>query len=64
MVAAAPKEKEVMATVWLLMWLSSGYYNKGTLTVVEFPTEAACRSAGIRLEGISTGGFVCIERTM
>lgn len=53
-----------MATIWILIAMSTGGYNHGTVTAIEFNNQQACIQARevMKQNGLSNADTVCVSK--
>lgn len=53
-----------MATIWILIAMSTGGYNIGTVTAIEFNNQQACIQARevMKRNGLSNADTVCVPK--
>lgn len=53
-----------MTTIWILIAMSTGGYNTGTVTAIEFNNQQACIQAReiMKANGLSNPNTVCVPK--
>jgi predicted O-methyltransferase YrrM len=53
-----------MSTIWILIAMSTGGYNTGTITAVEFNSQQACIQARevMKQNGLTIASTVCVPK--